>query len=369
MDLAQLPAIDQHAHNLARPELVDAWPYVRSFTEAEDNEQIGRHAPHALAYRRSLREVAELLGCEPSEEAIVQKRRELGLDELARRCFTAARLEAILMDDGFRPETVLPLDWHRPLVTVHRVLRIEHLAEQLLAECDGFHDFVDRFRAGIDPPPPGVVGYKSIACYRSGLMIELFRPGSAHAGFRAQKKCGARLVEKALIDYLVCLTLETAARNGLPVQFHTGFGDSDLDLRLASPLHLRGVLEDRRLRGAAIVLLHASYPFAREAGYLASVYPQVYLDTGLAVPLLSVAGMRRTVGELLELAPSSKVLYSSDAHFIPELYYLAALWGRRVLGDVLQQSVRDGDLTSADADAAARVVLADNARRLYRLGA
>ncbi len=368
MDLAGLPVIDQHAHNLARPEVVDGWAYVRSWTESAHDEQIVRHAPHALAYRRSLRDVAALLGCEASEEAIVRTRRERGLEELTRRCFTAAGLEAVLMDDGFLPETVLPLDWHRSFVRVHRVLRIEHLAEQLLAECESFHDFVDRFRSSIDPPPPGVVAYKSIACYRSGLGIELFQPGSAHAGFRAHKQRGGRLAMKALIDYLVCLTLQAAAHNGLPVQFHTGFGDPDLDLRLANPLHLRRVLEEPRLRGAAVVLLHASYPFSREAGYLASVYPNVYLDTGLAVPLLSVAGMRRTLGELLELAPFSKVLYSSDAHLIPELYYLAARWGRRVLGEVLEGAVADGDLGAAEAEEAARAVLADNARRLYRLG-
>jgi predicted TIM-barrel fold metal-dependent hydrolase len=368
MDLAALPAIDQHAHNLARPEVVDAWPHARSFTEAEDAGQIALHAPHALSYRRSLRDVAALLDCGADEESIVRRRRELGLEELTRRCFSAARLEAVLMDDGFLPDSVLPIDWHRPFIAVHRVLRIEHLAEQLIPECDSFDGFVDRFREYIDPPPPGVVAYKSIACYRSGLMIELWPRGPAQASFQTVRERGGRLVEKALIDSLVCATLETAARNGLPVQFHTGFGDPDLDLRLASPLHLRALLENERFRKASIVLLHASYPFTREAGYLASVYPQVYVDTGLAVPLLSVAGMRRVMGELLELAPVSKVMFSSDAHFIPELYYLGSLWGRRLLGAVLDEAMRDGDLTSTEAEAAARSVLADNARRLYRLG-
>jgi predicted TIM-barrel fold metal-dependent hydrolase len=368
MDLSSFPAIDQHAHNLARPEIVESWPYTRSFSEAAADDQITRHAPQALAYRRSLRDVAALLGCATDEESIVRKRRELGLEELARRCFTAARLEAVLMDDGFMPETVLPIDWHRPFVTVHRVLRIEHLAEQLLADGDSFVDFVARFKASIDPPPTGVVAYKSIVCYRSGLSIHAFGPGPAEAAHRGMKSRGTRLLHKALLDYLVCLSLEASARNGLPVQFHTGFGDPDLDLRQANPLHLREILENARFKGAAIVLLHASYPFTRETGYLASVYPNVYLDTGLAVPLLSVAGMRRTMGELLELAPVSKVMYSSDAHFIPELFYLAGLWGRRLLAEVLDQAVRDGDLTGSEAEEAARAVLSENARRLYRLG-
>ena len=54
------------------------------------------------------------------------------------------------------------------------------------------------------------------------------------------------------------------------MQFHTGFGDPDLDLRLANPLHLRPLFESEALRGLRIVCLHC-YPYVREAGYLASV--------------------------------------------------------------------------------------------------
>ena len=54
------------------------------------------------------------------------------------------------------------------------------------------------------------------------------------------------------------------------------FGDKDLDLRKCNPLHLRAVLEDKRFSKCQIVLLHASYPFSKEASYLASVYSQVY---------------------------------------------------------------------------------------------
>ncbi|KAL6987312.1 glutamine synthetase [Sarracenia purpurea var. burkii] len=85
------------------------------------------------------------------------------------------------------------------------------------------------------------------------------------------------------------------------------FGDNDLDLRLSNPLHLRAVLEDKRFSKCRIVLLHAAYPFSKEASYLASVYSQVYLDFGLAVPKLSVHGMISAVKELLELAPIKKV--------------------------------------------------------------
>lgn len=53
------------------------------------------------------------------------------------------------------------------------------------------------------------------------------------------------------------------------------FGDKDLQLELANPLHLRAVLEHPNYTQCRVVLLHGSYPFMREASYLASVYPQV----------------------------------------------------------------------------------------------
>ena len=115
------------------------------------------------------------------------------------------------------------------------------------------------------------------------------------------------------------------------VLFIIRFGDIDLDLSLANPLHLCSVLKDKRFANSRLVLLHASYPFYKEASYLASVYQQVmivflcanisvflmlskwggllqvYLDFGLAVPKLSVKGMQSAVSGLLELSPLSKV--------------------------------------------------------------
>ncbi|MGD1698491.1 amidohydrolase family protein [Dapis sp. BLCC M229] len=151
------------------------------------------------------------------------------------------------------------------------------------------------------------------------------------------------------------------------MQFHTGFGDPDLDLRLSNPLHLRFLLEDNRFHNAPIILLHASYPYTREAGYLASVYPNVYIGFGLAIPSLSVAGMRYVIRQLMELTPISKLMYSSDAHLIPDLYYLGAKWGRKVLGEVLDESVKDGDLTVNEAEEIAVDILHRNACNIYQL--
>ncbi|MFN6438778.1 MAG: amidohydrolase family protein [Nostoc sp. DedSLP01] len=369
MNLADIPLIDQHAHNLLQPEVAASYPYAAAFTEGYDSEIINYHARHTFFYRRSLRDIAALLECEAQEAAILARRESLGLENLTQLYFKAANLQAIYLDDGLLPENILPISWHERFISVQRILRLEVLAEQLIPQIEDFETFLETFNSQLDPPPNGVVAFKSIVCYRTGLDIQPVTVDAAAANFNHLKKQlqnqPLRLINKQLIDFLLQQALLIAAKYRLPVQLHTGYGDPDLDLRLANPLHLRSLLEIPQYRNAPIVLLHASYPYMREAGYLASVYPQVHLDFGLAIPFLSVSGMRETIRQLLELTPTSKLMYSSDAHSIPELYYLGAKWGRQILGEVLQQAIDDLDITASEAEAIAVAILRQNALVLY----
>ncbi len=369
MELWHIPVIDQHAHNLLNPAAASRYPYPAAFTEAHDAEMINDHARQTLCYRRSVRAIARLLACEPTEEAVLEHRTCLGLEPLTELCCRAANLDTLLLDDGLLPDAILPLEWHQRFVPVRRLLRLEMLAQTLFSQVEVFKTFLERFRAELDPPPPSVVAFKSIVAYRTGLEVQPVSQEMAETCFYALKQTARerplRLADKPLLDFLLRQALEIAARHRIPVQLHTGFGDRDLDLRKANPLYLRALLEEPGYQQAPLVLLHAAYPYVREAGYLASVYPQVHLDFGLAVPLLSMSGMGASVRMLLELAPTSKLMYSSDAHFIPELYYLGAKWGREILGDVLEQALKDADVTAREAEAIALAVLCENARALY----
>lgn len=94
-----------------------------------------------------------------------------------------------------------------------------------------------------------------------------------------------------------------------PFQFHTGLGDNDIDLGLSNPSHLQNFI--KTYPTVAIVLLHASYPFTKEAGYLATVYHNVYLDIGEVFPFVSQDGQEYVLQEALELCPSEKLLWST----------------------------------------------------------
>lgn len=76
--------------------------------------------------------------------------------------------------------------------------------------------------------------------------------------------------------------------------------------------------------------------------------------------------MREVIRHLLELTPTTKLMYSSDAHSIPELYYLGAKWGRQLLKEVLEQAIADSDITVTQAEAIAVAILRENALVLYQ---
>jgi predicted TIM-barrel fold metal-dependent hydrolase len=159
--------------------------------------------------------------------------------------------------------------------------------------------------------------------------------------------------------------LWTGARRGLPLQLHVGFGDTDLQLHRANPLLLTEWLRLIEPLGTQVVLLHC-YPFHREAGYLAHVFPHVSFDLGLTTMYVG-ARAAAVIAEGLELAPFAKLLYSSDAWGPAELHYLGARLWRRAVTSVLGEFVEQGDWSADDAVRVATLWARDNAERLYRL--
>jgi predicted TIM-barrel fold metal-dependent hydrolase len=376
VDLDAVPILDQHCHALLRDGAVaDAATYARFFTESDDPTMHARHVPATVLYRWAIKELAGVLDCAPTTEAVLDARAGLSADALAQRLLGAANIAILLVDHGYRTDETWPpaeLATRVPC-RVFPILRLETLAQSLIVHHETFDAVLDAYSAAVEKArADGVVALKSIVAYRTGLAVEPTPRRAAAAAFRpvkerARRDGHVRLAAKPLNDYLLLRALELADRQALPVQIHTGFGDADLDLREANPLHLRPLLESTRYANVPFVLLHASYPYVRELGYLAAMYPHVYADVGLAIPHLA-AEIPTMLRQLLSLTPSTKVVYSSDASQIPELFWLAARWGRRALGTVLDELVALGALDAGEALDVGQRVLGGNAAALYGLG-
>nr|GMD44510.1 protein fluG [Ipomoea batatas] len=365
--------VDAHAHNIVS--LHSKFPFLSCFSEATGDALSS--ALHTINFKRSIREISELYGSNISLHAIQEYRSSHKLEESTALCFKAAGISVLLIDDGLDLDMKNEVEWHKNFVpVVGRILRIEHLVEKILDEGKSekktwtLDSFMEVFMGRLKSYPDKVVAFKSIAAYRSGLEFNTeVTAKEAEEGLKAVLNAGspALITNKNFIDYIFIHALEVAQSFDLPIQIHTGFGDKDLDLRLSNPLHLRNLLEDKRFSKCRIVLLHASYPFSKEASYLASVYPQVYLDFGLAVPKLSFHGMVSSIKELLELAPMNKVMFSTDGVAFPEAFYLGAKKAREVVFTVLRDACMDGDLSIAEAIAAVRDIFSENAKQFYKI--
>jgi predicted TIM-barrel fold metal-dependent hydrolase len=173
----------------------------------------------------------------------------------------------------------------------------------------------------------------------------------------------SRLAEPVVLRWILWRALDVAREFGLPVQFHVGYGDSDLEVHRCNPLQMTSFIRSTASAGVPLMLLHC-YPYEREAGYLAAVYPHVYLDVGCVVHYTG-AQSARVIARSMELAPFHKVLFSTDAFGLPELYVVGSVLFRRGLDALLREWVAAGDCAGQDARAIASLVSSENALRIY----
>lgn len=370
--------IDNHCHPPFRDQKrmpVERWR--RCFTEGPAPELAALHVPESIYYQAALRLLAQQLGCEPEEARVLEARnRFAGDDAIVGYWLRAARLGALLVDDGYPPPALsYAYDRLSELagVPARRILRLEVLMQDLILASASWDEYLAAYTTRLaEARAQGVVAFKSIVAYRTGLQIERFREQEAADAFKTLRAAAAergtiRIASKPLIDYCLHLALQAAARVELPFQFHTGYGDPDTDLLQGNPLLLRDLFETPAYRSVPIVLLHESYPYTRQSGYLAVVYPNAYLDLSYAVPFLNWRELLAMTHQALGVAPTSKLLVSSDASGLPELVYIGATRARSILAQALFEVVQDGELSLVDARRYGEAILRDNAIKLYRL--
>ena len=377
IDLSHIPLADNHCHGIYHTQgPMDAPAWRRLFTESSDPRMRSEHVATTLFYHRLVRKMATFFGCDPTEDAVLEARRQFDDRGLTGKLLRAAHIEVLFLDKGYPQQELVLSDAELSSVAGCRVapmLRVELVMQRLIAEHNTLPAVIEALRAELnDVRGRGYVALKSIVAYRTGLDIRTWNNDDVEAAFvearrEVQASGAVRLRHKPLLDTLLHVTFEEAAQQELPVQCHTGYGDTDADMLLANPLHLRAVLEEDKYRTMPVVLLHECYPYTRQGAYLATVYENAYLDLSYGIPFLGYNEMIEFTRAAFDVAPFSKLLYSSDGVGVPELHWMSALDGRRILGQVLGECVANGDLSSAAAEAAGVAVLHDNAMKLYGL--
>jgi uncharacterized protein len=355
--------IDHHCHGVAQDPLGGV-EFESFMTESDRPPPPGCTAFDSLLGIAVRRVCAPVLDLPADADAgdYLARRAELGGEEANRRLLSGAGLDALLVDTGLAGDKLVGLDELGTLsgAGAREVVRLESVAEEVAASGIGAAEFEAAFGEALRRRTDGAVGVKSIIAYRHGLDFDPRRPSSKEVASAASSWLASgrgRLDDEVLLRHV----LWEGLASGLPLQLHTGFGDPDLNLGRSDPALLTDFLRACADIGSPVALLHC-YPYHRHAAYLANVFPHVYLDVGLAIPHV---GRRAAavLAETLELAPFHKLLYSSDAYGLAELYLVAATLFREALGEVLQ-ALR---ISRPDRERIAEMIGAGNARRIYAL--
>ena len=175
---------------------------------------------------------------------------------------------------------------------------------------------------------------------------------------------------KVLQDFLFHYIAREAGRLGLAVHIHTGAGVGGYyGIAGGNPMLLEPAFNDPALRRTNFVLIHGGWPFADQTASLLGK-PNVYADFSAQTFLRYPRDLSETIRRWLEFAPE-KVLFATDAFALTpevgweEVGWLSARTGREALALALTGMLRDGEITRGRASELARMVLRENAARLY----
>src|SRR6266567_5109981 len=375
LDLSGIPVVDNHCHPVLLNQQVDAPGFRNYFTEASDPSIPEKHIPNTVYYLWLLRQLATVYGCPNTEEDILAIRSGLDDDTLLERFFRAANIDTLILDPAFPlPHTCYSPEHMGQLghCRTARMLRLETLMQQLIVQYQNFDEVVDRYTLTLtNAREQGYCALKSIVAYRTGLEISEWSKDQAVSSFQeallAIRNGQLRIAHKPLIDYLLHIAFRQAAEQELPVQFHTGYGDGDTDMRLGNPLHLRDVLERKEYQPMKVVLLHESYPYTQLGAYLAAIYPHVYFDLSYMIPFVDRLEMLAFTRQALGVTPASKLMYSSDGIHVPEMHWAGAIRGRSIIGLVLQEMIDADEIDQEQAYDLALQILHDTAYTVYEL--
>jgi predicted TIM-barrel fold metal-dependent hydrolase len=175
---------------------------------------------------------------------------------------------------------------------------------------------------------------------------------------------------KALQDFLFYYIAREAGRLGMAVHIHCISGAGGFYRQSGSnPLLLESAFNDPALRKTNFVIVHGGYPFTKEMGSLMSK-PNVYADFSAQTFFTYPRELSEILRNWLESYPD-KILFGTDAFsFGPEVDWGEVAWlsnttARQALALALTGMMNDGEVSRERAMELARMVLHDNAAKLY----
>ncbi len=385
-DFTTCPVVDDHCHVL-EPEkktIEPIWLAREFFHGIADTPIAGVakaklwgatddllfHFPHMGVVLTAVCQLAKLFGCEPTLEAVTAERNrrtaEAGLAGYAKMLYADAGIVCSVVDSNLPiNDPVLDLTPGKKI----RLLQMDPLLGKVLESSASYAELLRAFQAGVEKSirRDGFVGIKSHLGERVGFGAAPVEADEAERYFSAAKAGDGEAYKKIYMAIVLASMLQ-AQDLKFPIHFHTGITGGLWDGPVANtdPFLLVPIVRQPRFLKTRIVLLHAGHPWMQHAGMMAHVFPHVWVDTGWTTPWTSQR-IVEVYRDVIGMAPLSKIMIGSGGHGSPEIHWLSAKTAKIALGEVLTDAVRLGLMAERDAERTGRMILYDNAARMYGL--
>ena len=175
-----------------------------------------------------------------------------------------------------------------------------------------------------------------------------------------------------LQDFIARKVLSICRDLNLPVHIHVGFGLANdvITLSNSSPINLENIAEDKSFEELKIVLIHGGYPYVREAGSLARMRENVFIDFSWLPVLIPPSELSFILREWIAWKLEDKLLFGTDAVEAPWgtddlLCVYGARQARKALTITLSKMIDDHILSPNEAVTIAKKALRENALELY----
>lgn len=384
LDLTSYPVTDNHCH---------PFPAGREPLEFERNFCIGLYPVRSedmrntLYYHMMLKELRRLFGmsADVPDKQVIAQRNSMAKEhrtEYTAMLWKDAGYKKFLVDFGYPisqkhdPGKKLSGDEIAEMyrdsadVEIYPVNRIEWVANALIKEKTPFHRFADLFIENTKnmAEREHLIALKSVIAYYTGLEVKILPESEIHAGYeRFLQNPQDQNAEKIVRDYCFILGCHVCRELNIPLQVHTGLGDSpDCNLIKGNPFLLYDVLNLPEVRETRLMLIHGSYPYLEELGMILNHYSNVFADLSSLCPYASIAAEDKVL-RLMEMAPLNKVCFGTDGGGIPEHSWFGAVYMKRVLAGVLNSLVERGYISYQFAEESAKNILYQNADRIYKI--
>ena len=385
LDFTHVPVIDNHSHPFEFEKVtLDEDSLAKVFFHGMGDipkegvkkaklwgmtDELRFHLRHMGVVQTMVCQLSKLLGCSAELEAVAaerNRRTSKDFSAYARLLYEDAGIVGSVLDTGLpRKDPLLDLIPGK----VMRLLQMDPLIDKLLDKTSSYKELLREYQEGLNGAVKqnGFVGVKCHLAEQVGFGVGPISDAEAEAIFPAAKAKDFDAYKKLYVAVFTHTLLQCQELK-IPIHLHTGCtgGLWNGPISNGDPFLLVPLIKQPRFLQTRIVLLHAAFPWLQHAAELAHSFPHVWVDMSWTTPWVSLR-LAECYRDVIGIAPLSKIMVGSGGHDTPEIPWMAAKTAKIALAGALGDAVRLGLLTSKQAQKTGRMILYENAARMYGL--